>query len=113
MLVTGAGFLMLYFLTAPEWIIPIAVVFGLGMGFCVPPLNSLMYLVSKPEYRGYNANMMMLAIHFGSFAGPVAGTWLIDSGGYPALLMGGGLTTCFGALLFLVANPTRHAVTVQ
>ena len=51
------------------WILPVAAVFGLGMGLCVPPLNSLMYLVTEPKHRGFNANMMMLSIHFGTFLG--------------------------------------------
>jgi hypothetical protein len=47
-----------------------------------------MYLNSEPQFRGYNANMMMLAMHFGSFAGPFGGSWLIATGGYPAYCLG-------------------------
>ncbi len=68
LLITGAGFILLLCLEA-SWILPISTVFGIGMGLCVPPLNSLMYLVTRPQYRGYNASMMMLSIHFSTFMG--------------------------------------------
>jgi MFS family permease len=61
-----------------------AVLFGMGMGLCIPPLNALIYLHSEPHFREYNANMMILAMHSGSFVGPFGGSWLIASGGYPA-----------------------------
>lgn len=105
LLITGIGFLLLYFL--PAWAFTIALVFGIGMGLCIPPLNSLMYLVSKPKYRGYNANMMMLAVHFGSFSGPFLGALVIDGGGYELFMLLAALMTMFGALFFAVANPAR------
>ena len=107
LLVTGAGFVLLYFLVDPDWILYIAVVFGIGMGLCTPPLNALMYLVTKPEYRGYNANMMILAIHLGTFAGPFFGSWIIQTGGYDMFLMIAIMITLCGAGFFVVANPAK------
>lgn len=108
LLVTGAGFVMLLLLHDTFWMLPTAVLFGSGMGLCVPPLNSLMYLVSEPKYRGYNANMMMLTIHFGTFMGPFAGSWIIDAGGYDLFLMLAALLTVCAAVLFLVVDPSRQ-----
>ncbi len=104
---TGAGFGLLLLVRDPAWILPIAVVFGMGMGLCVPPLNSLMYLVSQPQYRGYNSNMMMLSIHFGSFMGPFAGGWIIDAGGYDSFLTCAIFITVGAAVLFFVVNPEK------
>ncbi len=107
LLVTGAGFLMLLLLRDPFWMLPTAVLFGSGMGLCVPPLNSLMYLVSDPSFRGYNANMMMLAVHFGNFMGPFAGAWVIEAGGYDLFLMTAALLTVCTVVLFVVVDPSR------
>lgn len=109
LLVTGAGFLLLYIMPSPAWLFPIAVVFGLGMGLCIPPLNSLMYLVTTPEFRGYNANMMMLSLHLGNFAGPVVGTFIIDIGGYNLFLLVATLLTVCGTLFFIAVKPERGA----
>jgi predicted MFS family arabinose efflux permease len=106
LLVTGAGFLLLLLIHDAFWLFPIAVLFGLGMGLCVPPLNSLMYLVSEPQYKGYNANMMMLSIHFGTFMGPFAGACLIDAGGYDLLLMTAAVLTVCTAVLFIKVDPS-------
>ena len=104
---TGAGFGLLLLARDPVWILPIAVVFGMAMGLCVPPLNSLMYLVSQPKYRGYNSNIMMLSIHFGSFMGPFAGGWIIDAGGYDIFLTCAIFITVGAAALFFFLNPEK------
>ncbi|MGD9017812.1 MAG: MFS transporter, partial [Desulfobacterales bacterium] len=106
-LLTGIGFLLLQLTPDPAWILPIAVVFGTGMGLSVPPLNSLMYLVTHPRYRGYNANMMMLSVHLGSFLGPFVGAWMIEAGGYDLFLTAAFLLTGIAAGFFVVANPAK------
>jgi MFS family permease len=108
LLITGVGFLLLLLILDAAWILPIAVVFGLGMGLCVPPLNALMYLVTKPQYRGYNANMMMLSIHLGTFLGPFVGAWIVDAGGYDPFLIVAILMTVGTAGFFLMANPAKY-----
>ena len=108
LLVTGAGFALLLLIPDTFWLFPIAVLFGMGMGLCVPPLNSLMYLVSEPQYRGYNANMMMLSIHFGTFMGPFAGACLIDAGGYDLLLLLAAFLTVCTAVLFIKLDPSSQ-----
>jgi predicted MFS family arabinose efflux permease len=109
-LITGTGFVLLFWLPIATWAMPIAVVFGIGMGLCIPPLNSLMYLVSKAEFRGYNANMMMLGVHLGTFTGASVGSLLIDIGGYNLFLMvATSLTVCV-AVFFLLVNPAKEIV---
>ena len=110
---TGAGFGLLLLIRDPAWILPIAMVFGMGMGLCVPPLNSLMYLVSQPKYRGYNANMMMLSIHFGSFVGPFAGSWIIDAGGYDSFLVCAIFITVGAAGFFFLLNPEKYVLPIS
>ncbi len=107
LVITSLCFIMLHALPSPGWIYPVAVAFGLGMGLCVPPLNSLMYLVSEPEWQGYNVNMMMLTVHLGFFTGPFIGSPVIAAGGYSMFLLGAALLTLCGAVLFFRYNPAK------
>jgi len=107
-LLTGLGFGLLWLVCDVNWILLIAVVFGLGMGLCVPPLNALMYLVTHPRYRGYNANMMMLMVHCGNFIGPFVGAWIIDVGGYDRFLVSAILVATSTSVFFWIANPARY-----
>ncbi|MBU0946197.1 MAG: MFS transporter [Proteobacteria bacterium] len=109
LLLTGAGLTLLRTMPDTTWLLPTAAVFGLGMGLCVPPLNSLMYLVSDPQFRGYNANMMMLTVHLGTFIGPFTGAWLIETGGYDLFLKTAIITTFAGAGFFLTINPDKDS----
>jgi len=108
LVITGAGFALLRVMPDQTWILPIAVLFGLGMGLCVPPLNSLMYLNTSPQFRGYNANMMMLVLHVGSFMGSFFGSWIIDSGGYNQFLVIAAVMAVGAAGFFWVVNPGKE-----
>lgn len=108
LLITGMGFTLLLVIPDATWILFIAALFGLGMGLCVPPLNSLMYLVTEPKYRGFNANMMMLSLHFGMFTGPFVGSWVVDVGGYTLFLWLGILLTTVAAGFFFITNPAQY-----
>jgi len=105
LVVTGAGFVLLRVMPSQSWLLPIAVLFGSGMGLCMPPLNSLMYLNTRPEFRGYNANMMMFVLHVGSFTGSFFGAWVIDVGGYNHFLMLAAVLAVGAAGFFILANP--------
>ncbi len=107
LVLTGAGFVLLRVMPNQTWMLPIAVLFGLGMGLCVPPLNSLMYLNTRPQFRGYNANMMMLVLHLGSFMGSFFGSWVIDFGGYDQFLTIAAVIAVGAAGFFLVVNPAK------
>ncbi len=105
--ITGAGFVLLRVMPDQTWLLPIACLFGLGMGLCVPPLNALMYLNTSPRYRGYNANMMMLVLHVGSFLGSFFGAWIIAVGGYDQFLILAALLAVTAGGFFYVVNPTN------
>jgi MFS family permease len=107
LVITGAGFVLLRVMPNQTWLLPIAVLFGLGMGLCVPPLNSLMYLNTSPKFRGYNANMMMLVLHVGSFMGSFFGSWIIDFGGYNQFLTIAAVIAVGAAGFFLAVNPAQ------
>ncbi|WP_161629992.1 MFS transporter [Desulfogranum mediterraneum] len=83
--ITSLGFACLALGVSGAGLFASALLFGLGMGLWVPPLNALMYLHTPPQYRGYNANMMLQVMHIGSFAGVYGGSWLITLGGYTTL----------------------------
>jgi MFS family permease len=108
LVITGAGFVLLRVMPDQTWILPIAVLFGLGMGLCMPPLNSLMYLNTSPQFRGYNANMMMLVLHVGSFMGSFFGSWIIDFGGYNQFLVIAAVMAVGAAGFFWVVNPGKE-----
>lgn len=80
--VTAIGYVFLAIGVGGALFFCLAILFGAGMGLCIPPLNALMYLHGESQFRGYNANMMLLAMHFGSFIGPYGGSMLIANGGY-------------------------------
>jgi MFS family permease len=103
--VTGAGFAFLRVMPDQTWLSPIAVLFGVGMGLCAPPLNALMYLNTIPRFRGYNANMMMFVVHFGTFMGAFFGSWIIDFGGYNQFLAFAVVIAAGAAAFFLAVNP--------
>jgi len=105
---TGAGFVLLRVMPNQTWLLPIAVLFGLGMGLCIPPLNSLMYLNTNPQFRGYNANMMMLVLHVGSFMGSFFGSWIIDCSGYDQFLVIAAILAVAAAGFFLAVNPAKE-----
>lgn len=107
---TALSFVLLLIMPNPSWIFAIAVIFGLGMGFTVPPLNALMFLVAKPEFRGFNSNMMMLTVHLGTFLGPFIGSMAIDFGGYNFFLASACILTLCGSIFFYIADPSKHVV---
>ncbi|WP_152421431.1 MFS transporter [Desulfocurvibacter africanus] len=104
---TAAAFLLLLLTHSHEAVLPIAGLFGLGMGFAVPPLNSLVYRISAPDRRPYNANMMMLSINLGTFLGPFAGSWAVEQAGYTGFLSAEAALSALTAVLFLALNPER------
>ncbi|MCF8034860.1 MAG: MFS transporter [Desulfarculaceae bacterium] len=83
----GCGHLALALLEGAYWIVPIAVIFGVGLALGFPSLNSLMYLHSEPRYRAMNANLMMMALQAGYFLGPMVGALVVAWGGYHAFFL--------------------------
>ena len=86
-LMTAVGYLALSLTTESTPIIPIALLFGAGLGLGFPALNSLMFIYSEPRFRALNANLMMLALHMGYFIGPILGGSLVNHNGYTGFLL--------------------------
>lgn len=105
LVMTGGGFAMLYVMHDATLLIPAAVVFGLGMGVCTPALNALVFLASEPPYRAFNANMMMLSLHLGAFAGPFLGSWTAEIFGYDVFLIAAASTGLVSGISFLYLYP--------
>lgn len=101
---TAAGFAMLNELHDESMLMPIAVVFGAGMGLSAPALNSLMFVVSEPRFRSFNVNMMMFTVHMGSFLGPLIGGIAVDSMGYSGFLWIAAAGTALTAVLFWLGS---------
>lgn len=111
LILTAFSFFLLTILPSSNWIFPTAIIFGLGMGFTVPPLNALMFLVAEPQYRGFNSNMMMLTVQMGTFLGPFCGAIAIDAGGYNFFLISASVLTLCGSIFFLLVNPSKSVLT--
>ncbi len=54
-----------------------AMIFGLGMGVATPMLNSLMFLITRPNLRGLNTNLMLQMLDAAWVVGPVLGGAII------------------------------------
>ncbi len=106
--VTALAFLVLQSQTDQHWMYITAALFGLGMGFAVPPLNSMMYRISAPAYRGFNANMMMLTMYLGTFFGPFLGAWAIETLGYGMFLYIASGLMLATALFYIARHPQRY-----
>jgi len=105
MVITSASLGALMLLDSPSMLIPLAILFGLGMGLCTPPLNSLLYQAGNPKFRGFNANMMVLTIHAGSFLGPLIGSSMVEITGYNAFLTTSAIVTFSVGIIFLIFVP--------
>jgi MFS family permease len=70
------------------WAIPLlGILFGIGMGLGYPAINGLMFEVSNPRFRAFNANLMLFAVQAGFFIGPVVGGALVAHRGYHGYFM--------------------------
>ncbi|WDP91483.1 MAG: MFS transporter [Desulfobacter sp.] len=76
-----------------------AIMYGMGIGAATPLLNSLMFVVSKPEYRGVNANLMLEMVDLGFFAGPFVGGLAVSAGLEKEVIL-----TCCAGLIMLTAS---------
>jgi MFS family permease len=83
---------------APLILFGLAALYGLGMGVSMPLLNASMLQISPPRLRAFNANLLMLAVDAGVFAGPIVGGMLLAAGWTHA-----GLFTAAGGLMFSAA----------
>ncbi len=73
----------------PAWMfLPLACLYGLGLGMLYPLLAAIIYDGSTPETRSINSNMMMLTFDFSATMGPLLGGTVISAGyGYPGVFL--------------------------
>ncbi|TIH17147.1 MFS transporter [Marinifilum sp. JC120] len=106
-MLTALGFALLSYLHDESMLLPIAVVFGVGMGLSAPALNSLMFVVSEPRFRSFNVNMMMFTVHMGAFLGPFIGGIAVDSIGYSGFLWIAASCTLGTAVVFMLLGRVK------
>jgi len=94
----------------PVVLFGMAVLYGVGMAMSMPLMNSCMLLVSLPRLRVFNANLLMLAVDAGFFAGPFLGGMLMAAGWTHTGLfdVGGALMLAAGLCILPVARQVRR-----
>lgn len=87
----------------PAWMfIPLACLYGLGLGLLYPLLAAIIYDGSRPETRSINSNMMMLTFDFSATMGPLLGGFVISAGfGYSGVFLLATLVICLCSLAVL------------
>jgi len=108
----GLGVLLPLFALAggPGILWGMAVLYGTGMGLTMPLINASMITISPPRLKAFNANLIMVAVDAGFFAGPLLGGALL-AGGWtrPGLfILGGGFMATAGLLMVPVARRMRQ-----
>jgi MFS family permease len=81
-----------------------AVVCGIGWGIGMPLLNAIAFVISPPEARGLNQNLVFLMLQAGFFLGPLLGGVLLDQSGYDLLFWAGSALMVPAALLVFAAG---------
>ncbi|MBU1229427.1 MAG: MFS transporter [Proteobacteria bacterium] len=88
----------------------LAALYGSGMALTMPLLNASMLYVSPPKLRAFNANLLMVAVDAGFFAGPFLGGMLLAAGWSHAGLfcVGGGFMLAAGLCMLPVGREMRR-----
>lgn len=96
---------------APLMLLGLAVLYGSGMALTMPLLNASMLHVSPPALRAFNANLLMVAVDAGFFAGPFLGGMLLAAGWTHAGLfrIGGAIMLLAGLCVLPVGREMRRA----
>jgi MFS family permease len=77
----GLALCMLGFAWGPLWaFVPIACLYGVGIGLLYPMLASVVYNRSTPVTRSFNSNMMMSAFDASGMLAPLVGGLVIHAG---------------------------------
>jgi MFS family permease len=86
-------------------IIPLVLVYGVGEGLVIVPLQAYAAGIAPTEYRGVIVALWVGAVRAGQFLGPVmAGALVAGQGAPTTFALGAG----FAALTLLVATPARR-----
>ena len=86
---------MLGFSWAPSWwFVPIACIYGLGLGLLYPLLAAAVYDRSTPEMRGINSNVMMATFDASGMLAPILGGVVLAEGfGYHGVFAAASITS--------------------
>jgi MFS family permease len=95
----------------PAVLFSMAALYGTGMALTMPLLNASMQHVSPPKLRAFNANLLMVTVDAGFFAGPLIGGLLMAAGWTHGGLfgLGGALMAAAGLCTLPVARRMRRA----
>ena len=88
------------FALAPGWaLLPLACVYGLGLGLLYPMIAAAIYDGSAPERRSLNSNIMMLSYDASNVCAPLIGGGILSLGlGYTEVFLGGATLMLLAAL---------------
>ena len=113
----GLGVLLPLFGRAgsPLVLFGMAALYGTGMALTMPLLNASMLHVSPPKLRAFNANLLMVAVDAGFFAGPLLGGLLMAAGWTHAGLFGvaGGFMLAAGLCTLPVGREMRRRAAAE
>lgn len=86
---------MLGFAWAPSWwFVPIACIYGLGLGLLYPLLAAAVYDRSTPEMRAINSNVMMATFDASGMLAPILGGFVLAEGfGYDGVFITAAITS--------------------
>ena len=72
--------------TSPAWVMALAGLYGVSLGFVMPQLNAAMFVISPPHLRGLNTNLMLFTMDGGYWLGPLLAGFLAAGGmGYAGI----------------------------
>lgn len=99
----------------PSWsFLPLAGLYGLGLGLLYPLLAAIVYDGSTPESRSINSNMMMLSFDFSASIGPIMGGLVISAGyGYSGVFLLATVMVCLCSLCALLHSLRKPAPDMQ
>ena len=88
------------FALGPGWmLLPLAALYGLGLGLIYPMIAAAIYDGSTEATRSLNSNIMMLTYDASNITAPLMGGLILDLNfGYTGVFMNGALLMCLSAL---------------
>lgn len=103
LLAMGAALALLALVPVDSAFLSAALVFGLGMGVATPLMNSLMFLITRPDLRGLNINLMLQMVDLAYVIGPLLGGMIMSFGPQGKAANGMGLLLTSSAAAFIAA----------
>lgn len=103
--------MVMAFALCPGWmLLPLACVYGVGLGLLYPMVAASIYNGSTEDTRSLNSNIMMLAYDASNVASPLMGGALLDAGfGYTGVFMGGAACMALTAVMAQVYRRRQNA----